>query len=237
MCDERLAPGSFVAIAFHSITPKSAIHASQAKVYALLSLGCFCDTLLSMSGTECSVRGCTKPKKAKGVCMSHYHLKRRYGTTTHKGTPRNKATNFFNSAISYKGNACLEWPYGCNGKGYPHVSVNGRQQPANIVMCTIVRGDKPTDKPHAAHLCGNKKCINPRHLKWCTIQENNDHKKIHGTTAMGESHGMSVLSEQDVLDIRKSYQSSRSQRSLARQYGVSQAQIYRIVHRKSWKHI
>lgn len=52
---------------------------------------------------------------------------------------------------------------------------------AHRLMCVFVNGDCPPDKNEAAHSCGNRKCVNPAHLRWATYEENGADKIIHGT--------------------------------------------------------
>lgn len=59
----------------------------------------------------------------------------------------------------------------------------------------------------------------------------------HGREAQGASHGMSKLTEQQVLEIRGRYEQGVRQRSLAEEFGVSQGAISNIVNRKTWTHI
>ena len=54
----------------------------------------------------------------------------------------------------------------------------------------------------------------------------------------GESHVNSVLSEEDVREIRKLYESTDiSQQSLASKFDVSKGTIQNIVQGKTWTHV
>lgn len=71
--------------------------------------------------------------------------------------------------------------------------------------------------------CRNRKCVNPEHLELKTSPE---------------SHrlAMSVkLTKDDVSKIRAAYTSGERQNVLAKEYGVGQHQISRIVNYKRWK--
>lgn len=72
-------------------------------------------------------------------------------------------------------------------------------------------------------------------LRWATPKENTADKAAHGTQTRGESHPATRLSEADVSAIR-ALAAERSQRSVARQFAVSPAQVNRIVHGKRWSH-
>lgn len=54
----------------------------------------------------------------------------------------------------------------------------------------------------------------------------------------GECHGMVKITENDVREIRRLYDSGAFRNvDLAKRYGISQTQAYRITHRKRWTHI
>ncbi len=56
--------------------------------------------------------------------------------------------------------------------------------------------------------------------------------------ARGERNGSSKLTTEQVLEIRRRYDpKSRNQSALGREFGVSNAMIGHIVHRKQWQHI
>jgi hypothetical protein len=60
-------------------------------------------------------------------------------------------------------------------------------------------------------------------------------KKRH---AFGSKNGMSILTEERVLEIKKAYTGKRGQiAALARQYGVSETLVRRIVKGYAWTHV
>jgi hypothetical protein len=80
---------------------------------------------------------------------------------------------------------CLIWPFARDGR-VGRGSMNGRgarrSEWAHRVMCEMVHGDAPPDRPQAAHTCGNghKGCVNPRHLVWKNNSENQRDRAKHG---------------------------------------------------------
>jgi hypothetical protein len=58
---------------------------------------------------------------------------------------------------------------------------------------------------------------------------------------IGELHPMVILTETQVLEIRKRYTEAPRKYGalipLARDFNVSKECVYRIVHRRTWKHI
>src|SRR5690349_16534473 len=69
---------------------------------------------------------------------------------------------------------CLKWPFADDGKGYGVIKVDGRQQYAHRIMCTLVNGEPPTELHETAHSCGNGHlgCVHPGHVRWATRAEN-----------------------------------------------------------------
>lgn len=79
---------------------------------------------------------------------------------------------------------CIEWPFAKNTKGYGLIWIDGRVRTIHSVVCERHNGDRPTGY-HAAHHCGNKPCMNHRHIRWATPSENERDKRIHGTHTGG----------------------------------------------------
>lgn len=89
------------------------------------------------------------------------------------------------------------------------------------------------DGMYACHTCDEPRCSNLRHIFPGTAADNSRDAQLKGHFEgmnAGENHGRHKLSTSDVLEIRD-LAKRFSQRSIARQYGVSQAQISRIVRR------
>lgn len=88
------------------------------------------------------------------------------------------------------------------------------------------------------HIDNNRSNNCVSNLEWTTQQLNIKHKIDQDRQAKGLKHGQCKLSENDVLEIRQKYSSGEvSQRFLAAKYSVDQGLIWRIIHRKIWKHI
>lgn len=71
-------------------------------------------------------------------------------------------------------------------------------------------------------------------LRWDSQFENNQDRKKHGTYAQGSKHHMAKLTDEDILEIRKS---GMKFGDVAKQYGISKSQAHRICTRQSWAHI
>lgn len=72
-------------------------------------------------------------------------------------------------------------------------------------------------------------------LYWGTHQQNADDRIRHGRSFAGRRNPNAVLSERQVASIRRDYsRGTADQVNLARQFGVSQAHISRIILNHSW---
>lgn len=68
--------------------------------------------------------------------------------------------------------------------------------------------------------------------------EDHPHRKNPTRVARGEKAGLAKLTDEIVLLCRRSYfNKDRTQRSLAKEYGVSSIAMFNAIHGKTWKHI
>jgi hypothetical protein len=68
-------------------------------------------------------------------------------------------------------NGCWVWQ-GTLGNGYPRYRIQGKKYGVHRWVCLITYGE-PEPRAVAMHLCDNKPCINPDHLRWGSSIENN----------------------------------------------------------------
>lgn len=88
------------------------------------------------------------------------------------------------------------------------------------------------------HIDGNRENNAPWNLEYVTHEENVRHAASLGNIRNdGERNPRAKLTEDDVRAIRRAAADGVSQYVLARQYGVGQSAVSRIVLRKSWRNI
>lgn len=88
------------------------------------------------------------------------------------------------------------------------------------------------------HRCGNRKCVNPNHLKLGDHRDNMVDMKFHGNYHKGSAHGKAVLTEKDVFNIRVLYAAGNiTHRELGRMFGVHPAGISFICRGETWTHV
>lgn len=130
--------------------------------------------------------------------------------------------------------------------GYLLVSLYKDNKPSNAKIHRLIALafiPNIENKPIINHKDGNKQNNEISNLEWSTSSENNQHAwdndlKSRDVNTKGEKHGMSKLNESDVLRIRELYNTGNySYSELGRIFDVTKTNVYRIIKRKSWKHI
>ena len=105
------------------------------------------------------------------------------------------------------------------------------------LACEEAHGPPPFPKAEAMHSCDVRNCYEGTHLSWGTRQENMSDAARKGRMPKGSKSWRTTMHEDDVRFIRTTVEMGVPQKDLAEQYGISSAQISRIVLRQQWKHI
>lgn len=137
---------------------------------------------------------------------------------------------------------CWEWLGSLSGGGYGQFYLQHNKRTANVkahrISWALSNGQDPEDL-FVLHTCDNRRCVNPAHLFLGTHQDNMEDRNRKGRQARqrGEACGTAKLTTSQVREIRNRQGAGESQRSLAKEYGVGQQTISRIVNRRRWAHI
>ena len=135
---------------------------------------------------------------------------------------------------------CWEWTGYKVPFGYGRVSFNGKLQSVHRLVWEAINGPIP-EGLWVLHHCDNPPCFRPDHLFLGTPADNCRDALNKGrfkTARVGTDHGMSKLSDEEVLAIRKLYATGTFfQKDLAEMFDVSRALISMIVTGRNWKHI
>ena len=109
--------------------------------------------------------------------------------------------------------------------GYPVVHVNGTLTHLHRAVYFLLNNlslDKSLRHLVVLHSCGNRSCVNPRHLRLGSVIENN--------------RDSAKLTYDDVVEIREALRSGEvTQKALALKYGVCVSNISRIATGRSWR--
>ena len=136
---------------------------------------------------------------------------------------------------------CWLWTDSTNSDGYGNIGIpeNGkmRTKGAHRISYEIHKGEIPKGL-HVCHRCDVRSCVNPAHLWIGTHQDNIDDREKKGRNKIpdnrGENHGMSKLTKDKILEIRKA---PGTHREIAESYGVTREAVTLIKNRKRWGHI
>jgi len=137
---------------------------------------------------------------------------------------------------------CWNWT-GCLRRGYGIFWFNGTDRRAHRYSYIIHHPLTFDLLEHpdicVCHKCDNPKCVNPAHLFLGSNADNMDDKMEKGRSAdkKGEKNGRAILTETQVREIRSRYLAGISRRQLEIEYGIKKTTIYKIISRKSWKHL
>ena len=93
---------------------------------------------------SCSIKGCGRPTVTRGWCRRHYWRWRTHGNPLAGGTSIGAPAAFLAVAEQYAGDDCLIWPFAKTHDGYGHLQVDGKTQTANVIVCEVVHGPRPT---------------------------------------------------------------------------------------------
>ena len=186
---------------------------------------------------SCSVEGCEKPERTRGLCAAHYARLLRHGDPTGGGTAIGAALGFYREEVlGFVGDGCLIWPFSRGGNGYGQLTIDGETRTVSRLACEETYGQAPSPSHEAAHSCGGGHlgCVNPKHLRWATRSENQGDRVHHGTDSRGEKSATAKLSEGDVREI---ISSALPIAELSERFGVSQSQISRVRNGQQWAHV
>ena len=137
-----------------------------------------------------------------------------------------------------KKTGCWIWQASKNEGGYGRKRYKGRQTYVHRIFYEVFVGEIPKEM-FVLHRCDTPSCVRPSCLFIGTHQNNSDdkYKKKRNNNLKGEEHGMSKLTEKDVLEIRRLYKKGWPSRKIGRKFNMYHTSILCIVKRKTWNHI
>ena len=197
---------------------------------------------------KCKIDGCEKKVHAGGLCKSHDRRLKLYGNPLKVMQKQNHgmttAQRFMQWFVKDEHTGCWNWTGGTIGKtGYGQFRIGSKNFVASRASWIIFKGEIPKNDSSyktlfVCHKCDNPRCVNPDHLflgdHQANVEDKMQKKRHRYGISVGESHGNSKLDEAKVRYIRSS---SKTQQELASEFNMSQASIWAVIARKTWKHI
>lgn len=156
-------------------------------------------------------------------------------TTVTHSYDKKTIERFWSKVDRHGPNGCWQWtdylsPYGV-------FRVNGKARGAHRFAWELANGHIP-DGVFVLHKCDNPGCVNPAHMFLGTHSDNMADKVKKGRQShhatWGSKHGLSVLKDDDIQKIH-SLASTTSNTEIARRFGVSRMQVWRILTGKQWR--
>ena len=145
---------------------------------------------------------------------------------------------------------CWQWIGAKGPKGYGCFDCHLGQRAHRVSL--KLSGVVVPDDVLVLHLCDNRGCVRPSHLRLGSHADNMRDREARGRTARGailagrcpperQARGSatrsSKVSEVDVIAIRTDHRDGASLPVISKRFGLSVSQCHRIVHRLSWAHV
>lgn len=195
----------------------------------------------------CTIPGCNRPHKSKGMCDTHYSYYRRTGVIgERKIKPLSERLDEKLDKTPGLGpnGDCWEWRGYIHPVGYGQISLGCEKD--NVVVHThraayiVAHGSIP-EGLWVLHKCDNRKCCNPDHLWVGTPKENTQDMIAKGRrrkldqVSRGEDINNAKLTEEMVRAMRA--EPPMTFKQLGEKYGVSASTANKVIFRQTWTHV
>lgn len=151
----------------------------------------------------CSIEGCDKPVHValRGWCNAHYIRWQRYGDPLGKPVKLSATqrcwgkVNRNGPTMPHMSTPCWVWTHKPSDNGYGTLSIGGRAGRtvyAHRYSYELHTG-RPLDGRDVDHLCFNRICVNPSHLRATTRKQNvENHQGANRNSATGVRGGLEI---------------------------------------------
>ena len=149
-------------------------------------------------------------------------------------------TNHLRYPLTVTHSNCWIFTGGSKNDFHGSLWYEGESWQAHRLVWILTQGKIP-DGLFVLHKCDVGMCVNPEHLFLGTQTDNiadMDAKGRSNRLQPGEKNGRALLSELDVIEIRRlAVEGKTIVATIARRYNVAFNTIDRIIKRQSWRHI
>jgi len=118
----------------------------------------------------------------------------------------------------------------------PYTYLNGKHVTVAKLSYLLHKGPIPKSI-EVCHTCDNPRCVNPEHLFLGTKRDNQLDKVSKGRHATGSKNGAAILNEEAVAVIKQLLINGKSQKNIAKTFGVSISCISMINKEHIWKYV
>lgn len=162
--------------------------------------------------------------------------------------PRRPLPVRFWSKVEVRGpDECWEWQAARDRDGYGAFMVWPHQTKAHRTAASLAfAGGRPIPAGLCiCHACDNPGCVNPAHLFFGTIADNNRDRDEKGRAVhlgplvprRGEQQPRAKLTDAAVVEIRRLRAAGATYRELAADFHVSQTLIAKVARGELWRHV
>lgn len=186
---------------------------------------------------NCSMDGCLKPLKARGLCGGHYSSERRAGRLALIERPPMEQ-RFWSRVDRRSPDECWPWVGYLNSNGYgiwkERPGRGQRARPASRLAFYFTHGYYP---PVVRHKCDNPPCCNPAHLEPGTQVDNLADMTARGRSTRGVRNPAAKLTEAQVREVRRRLADGERNGDISHAMGISRNRVYEIRTGKVWSHV
>lgn len=195
----------------------------------------------SVPARQCTVPGCDRVHKGRGLCDMHIQRLRRTGTTD---SPVKTLAERFWPKVNKNGpvvkpelGRCWVWTAATKEGGYGVIRPEGQRSGPTLKAhrASLMLAGVDIEGLVVRHRCDNPPCVNPSHLETGEQFDNVTDMVRRRRVAKGEAR--SRLSNNDVRSIRRRAAAGERHQDIATAYGISRPNVSNIVSRKTWRHV
>ncbi len=158
------------------------------------------------------------------------------------GTGRAELDNpaLFWAKVEVKASGCWEWQGAVNNAGYGVLRRKRKNLLAHRVAFQFYFGYDPA--PFRLHKCDNPRCVRPDHLapgdNSLNMRDCVAKGRMRHNPRKGELNNRAKLTASQIVIVRALCAAGKiPQREIGRLFGISQAAVWYIAHRRNWGHI
>ena len=174
---------------------------------------------------KCSVEGCARDAKSKGLCFRHYMRLRRTG----KLTTTRRMGDFWDKVAKGTPEECWPWTGFVKPSGHGLTSIKGQPIHASRKAWILARGRIEPGK-QVNHKCDNALCCNPDHMYLGTQVDNLIDMWRNPVPEDRKAHGRpTILSSAELAELYRMRVGGAKLTACAAKFGVHISTVCRYI--------